>query len=93
MFKAKIIYGDPAIYPLLFILLQPIHNRKHFATADYFSTLYDCMDLFTAPNIYTQKQPWYCPNCEVHVEAVRRCTLWKLPEVLIIHLKRFTSAW
>ena len=50
------------------------------------------MGLFTAPNYYAHKE-WYCPNCEVPVEAVRKCTLWKLPEILIIHLKRFTSAW
>uniref|UniRef100_A0A1I7VRX1 Ubiquitin carboxyl-terminal hydrolase n=1 Tax=Loa loa TaxID=7209 RepID=A0A1I7VRX1_LOALO len=33
---------------------------------------------------------WRCPNCESLQTATRRTFLWKLPEVLVIHLKRFT---
>uniref|UniRef100_A0A158PSV7 ubiquitinyl hydrolase 1 n=1 Tax=Brugia timori TaxID=42155 RepID=A0A158PSV7_9BILA len=33
---------------------------------------------------------WRCPDCESLQTATRRTFLWKLPEVLVIHLKRFT---
>ena len=32
----------------------------------------------------------YCPNCEKHQQATKKFDLWSLPEVLIIHLKRFS---
>ena len=31
-----------------------------------------------------------CPRCNMHREAVKSLGLWRLPPVLIIHLKRFT---
>ncbi|VDK63719.1 unnamed protein product [Onchocerca ochengi] len=33
---------------------------------------------------------WRCPGCESLQTATRRSFLWKLPQVLVIHLKRFT---
>ncbi|KAL3985637.1 Ubiquitin carboxyl-terminal hydrolase family protein [Acanthocheilonema viteae] len=33
---------------------------------------------------------WRCPDCESLQTATRRTFLWKLPQVLVIHLKRFT---
>ncbi|CAJ0931406.1 unnamed protein product, partial [Mesorhabditis belari] len=44
--------------------------------------LKDCIDLFT-------KEEQYCPRCKVHQRAMKKLDLWKLPEILIIHLKRF----
>ncbi len=32
---------------------------------------------------------WYCPECKRKQEVVKRMGLWSLPDVLIIHLKRF----
>ena len=32
---------------------------------------------------------WYCPKCKEGVQARTRLDLWALPEVLVIHLKRF----
>ena len=32
----------------------------------------------------------YCPNCQKHQQATKKFDLWSLPEVLIIHLKRFS---
>lgn len=32
----------------------------------------------------------YCPNCKKHQQACKKLDLWRLPEVLIIHLKRFS---
>ena len=32
----------------------------------------------------------YCPKCKAHREATKQLSVWRLPEILIIHLKRFS---
>ena len=32
----------------------------------------------------------YCPTCKAHREATKQLSVWRLPEILIIHLKRFS---
>ncbi|CAJ0569068.1 unnamed protein product, partial [Mesorhabditis spiculigera] len=52
-------------------------------------TLKDCIDLFTKDEKLSENDSWYCPRCKEHKRATKRLDLWKLPDVLIIHLKRF----
>ena len=33
----------------------------------------------------------YCPSCKGHKQAFKKFNLWKLMEILVIHLKRFTN--
>jgi ubiquitin C-terminal hydrolase len=33
---------------------------------------------------------WYCPTCKTHRQASKKLDLWRLPEVLVVHLKRFS---
>lgn len=32
----------------------------------------------------------YCPVCKKHCQASKKLDLWRLPEILVIHLKRFS---
>ena len=32
----------------------------------------------------------YCPKCKEHQEAIKQMSLWRLPNILIVQLKRFT---
>lgn len=32
----------------------------------------------------------YCPGCKEHCQASKKLDLWRLPEILVIHLKRFS---
>lgn len=32
---------------------------------------------------------WKCPNCKQYRDATKKIDIWKLPNLLIIHLKRF----
>ena len=34
--------------------------------------------------------PRYCPRCKEHRQASKKLDLWRLPEVLVVHLKRFS---
>lgn len=32
----------------------------------------------------------YCPRCKEHRQATKKLDLWKLPDILVVHLKRFS---
>ena len=34
---------------------------------------------------------WYCSTCKGHVRATKKFDIWKLPPILIVHLKRFAG--
>ncbi|XP_037334974.1 ubiquitin carboxyl-terminal hydrolase 11 isoform X2 [Pungitius pungitius] len=52
--------------------------------------LQECIELFTTVETLEEENPWYCPVCKKHQLATKKLDLWCLPEVLIIHLKRFS---
>ena len=33
----------------------------------------------------------YCPSCKEHREATKQMSVWRLPDVLVVHLKRFSQ--
>ena len=45
---------------------------------------------FLQPEQLGSSDSWYCPHCKAHVQADKKLDLWTLPEVLIVHLKRFS---
>ncbi|XP_069499390.1 ubiquitin carboxyl-terminal hydrolase 19 isoform X2 [Ambystoma mexicanum] len=59
------------------------------ARAGHF-TLEQCLNLFTKPEVLAPEEAWYCPTCKQHREASKQLMLWRLPNVLIIQLKRFS---
>lgn len=52
-------------------------------------TLQQCLQLFIEPEVLGPDDKWYCPHCKEHIQAEKRMSVWRLPPVLIIHLKRF----
>ncbi|CAI5795869.1 ubiquitin carboxyl-terminal hydrolase 11 [Podarcis lilfordi] len=52
--------------------------------------LQECLELFTTVETLEEENPWYCPTCKKHQLATKKLDLWSLPEILIIHLKRFS---
>lgn len=52
-------------------------------------SLGDCLDEFGKEEILSENDPWYCPRCKEFRRATKKFELWKAPDVLIIHLKRF----
>ena len=53
-------------------------------------TLNDCVDTFLQPEKLDASDSWYCTGCTSHVQAEKKLDLWRLPEVLVVHLKRFS---
>ncbi|KAH7348660.1 hypothetical protein BKA65DRAFT_264222 [Rhexocercosporidium sp. MPI-PUGE-AT-0058] len=55
-------------------------------------TLDDCLDEFGKEEILSEMDTWYCPRCKEHKRASKKFELWKTPDILIMHLKRFSSS-
>lgn len=52
-------------------------------------TLDQCFETFTKPERLDEHNMWYCSNCKDHVRALKTMELWRLPNILMVHLKRF----
>ncbi|KAK0076107.1 hypothetical protein PV325_005856 [Microctonus aethiopoides] len=52
-------------------------------------TLEECFELYTQPEILGAEDAWHCPYCNRKQEVVKKLGLWSLPDILVIHLKRF----
>jgi len=57
--------------------------------------LFDCIKAFTKEEILSEQDPWYCNKCKDFRQASKKFDVWTLPNILIIHLKRFsyTRLW
>lgn len=54
-------------------------------------TLNDCLDEFGKEEILSENDAWFCPRCKEHRRAGKTLELWTAPDILVIHLKRFSS--
>jgi len=54
-------------------------------------SLLDCLNSWSNEEKLGANDPWYCPTCKDFKEATKKLDLWKLPKILIIHLKRFAN--
>jgi ubiquitin carboxyl-terminal hydrolase 4/11/15 len=54
-------------------------------------SLDDCLDEFGNQEILSENDAWYCPRCKEHRRASKTFELWKIPDILVIHLKRFSA--
>ena len=52
-------------------------------------SLKECFGLYTKAEKLGDGDAWFCPECKRKQEVVKKMGLWSLPDVLIIHLKRF----
>ena len=52
-------------------------------------SLYDCLETFSLPEHLDQNNPWFCPMCRNNQPATKTLSVWRYPDFLIVHLKRF----
>ncbi|KIY53386.1 cysteine proteinase [Fistulina hepatica ATCC 64428] len=55
-------------------------------------TLQDCLDEFTKEEQLGEDDLWYCPRCKKHQQATKSFDLWSTPDILVVHLKRFSNS-
>ena len=54
-------------------------------------SLEDCLNEFGKSETLSEANAWYCPRCKEHRLADKKFELWKVPDILVMHLKRFSS--
>jgi ubiquitin carboxyl-terminal hydrolase 4/11/15 len=55
-------------------------------------SLDECLDEFEKEEILSEQDTWYCPRCKEHRRASKKFDIWKTPDILVVHLKRFSSS-
>jgi len=58
-------------------------------TGAQLGSLGECLREFAKEENLRGNDRWFCPECKMHVDAVKQLSLWKAPLVLLVHLKRF----
>jgi ubiquitin carboxyl-terminal hydrolase 4/11/15 len=71
------------------ISTRKIHESAEKRENAFRINIYDCIKLFTRPERLGKDDAWYCSNCKDFRQATKKFDIWKSPEILIIHLKRF----
>lgn len=49
----------------------------------------DAIEKYLKEELLTDDERWLCPRCNCKVDAKKKIEVWKLPPVLVLHLKRF----
>ncbi|XP_078427007.1 ubiquitin carboxyl-terminal hydrolase 43a [Cetorhinus maximus] len=62
---------------------QQAHQQAHNCT------LAECFELYTKEEQLAPDDAWRCPHCKNLQQGMVKLNLWTLPDILIIHLKRF----
>lgn len=50
-----------------------------------------CLKLFSEEEHLDEHNTWYCGHCKLHVQAYKKLDLFRMPIILILHLKRFNN--
>ncbi|KAJ8626189.1 hypothetical protein MRB53_019496 [Persea americana] len=53
-------------------------------------SLFSCLEAFLKEEPLGPDDMWYCPTCKEHRQATKKLDLWRLPDILVVHLKRFS---
>uniref|UniRef100_W5KQP5 ubiquitinyl hydrolase 1 n=1 Tax=Astyanax mexicanus TaxID=7994 RepID=W5KQP5_ASTMX len=62
---------------------QQNHLQQHSCTLD------ECFQLYTKEEQLAPDDAWKCPHCKQLQQGMLKLSLWTLPDILILHLKRF----
>ena len=69
--------------------VKQVQNAPEEATT---VSLQECFNLYTKAETLGQGNAWFCAACNRKQEVVKRMGLWSVPDVLVIHLKRFRQS-
>ncbi|XP_073424601.1 ubiquitin carboxyl-terminal hydrolase 8 [Dendrobates tinctorius] len=53
-------------------------------------SLQDCLKSFSKEEKLTDNNRFFCSNCKASRDSTKKMEIWKLPPVLLVHLKRFS---
>lgn len=84
LFDEVVDFVDPAITKEI--------ERKGKGGKKQAITIQDCLKEFTKEERLGEDDTWYCPDCKKHQQATKKVEIWKVPDVLVFALKRFSSS-
>ncbi|XP_068635943.1 ubiquitin carboxyl-terminal hydrolase 9-like [Aristolochia californica] len=70
------------------VIFKPGHQTKR--TRPEAISLFSCLEAFLKEEPLGPDDMWYCPSCKEHRQASKKLDLWRLPDILVFHLKRFS---
>lgn len=53
-------------------------------------SIHDCLKAYTEQESLTEHDAYYCSKCKAHRAVSKKISVYRLPPVLVIHLKRFS---
>lgn len=53
-------------------------------------SLQDCLRLFSKEEKLTDNNKVFCRHCKAHRDSTKKLEVWKVPPILLVHLKRFS---
>ncbi|KAM4602694.1 ubiquitin carboxyl-terminal hydrolase 8 isoform 2-T2 [Polymixia lowei] len=53
-------------------------------------SLQDCLKLFSKEERLTDNNKVFCRHCKAHRDSTKKLEIWKVPPILLVHLKRFS---
>uniref|UniRef100_A0A4W4H5J1 ubiquitinyl hydrolase 1 n=1 Tax=Electrophorus electricus TaxID=8005 RepID=A0A4W4H5J1_ELEEL len=66
-----------------------VRQQQHNHLQQHSCTLNECFQLYTKEEQLAPDDAWRCPHCKQLQQGVLKLSLWTLPDILILHLKRF----
>lgn len=71
---------------------QEANLESHNQNDSKVCSLHQCLDQFMKEETLDQNNAWYCGHCKKHQQAHKKIEIYKAPDLLILHLKRFKSS-
>lgn len=72
-----------------FVEHESVSQLKEKSAETNVLTLEQCLDHYTKAETLSAEDAWRCPHCQKYLPVVKTLGLWSLPDVLVIHFKRF----
>lgn len=81
---------DPFMYLSLPLGAESVTGGRRLGKSALSSiALTDALTMFTSEEQLGSRDEWLCPKCKTQQQAHKKIELWKLPQILVLHLKRF----
>lgn len=74
--------------PFMYLSL-PIIKKVNVGDTPSVIKLEDCIKEYCKLEPLTGSDQWFCPHCKCLSDSEKTLTLWSVPDILIVHLKRF----
>jgi ubiquitin carboxyl-terminal hydrolase 4/11/15 len=84
--------GPSALWEEYEIFTDPNNPVSKGAKGERELSLEQCLVEFTKEEQLGEDNMWYCPDCKKHQQASKKIDLWKVPDFLVFHFKRFSNS-